>query len=281
MRAIRDAWGRDEATTTRRASTVILCAFVAASAGAGCGEDEVPPPKPAGAKTAKPAATTQRAGAPQPGAVIAYRRVEDRVTSDAEKKAIRHKFRESDFAPDLTGTENRDPFRSFVVSQPGIGQPGGPPAEATDACPKKRQWARGFSARELKLVGIVARGTIRYALFSDPGQYGYVIHPGDCIGKEKARVKEIGASFVTLEISAETPPNQPPRPAEQRSIQLHPKDLPIGESTDDEATDERGAPVDLRQRSDELLRGDQRADQPSGGALPPPPPPPPPPTPTP
>jgi Tfp pilus assembly protein PilP len=214
---------------------------------------------------------TGRTGPGQPSQMVAYKRVEDRVTSDAEKKAIRHRFSERDFAPDVTGTENRDPFRSFVVSQPGIGAGSSPPAEATDACPKKRQWARGFSARELKLVGIVSRGTIRYALFSDPGQYGYVIHAGDCIGKEKARVKEIGASFVTLEISSETPPNQPPRPAEQRSIQLHPKDLPIGEASSDDNPDDRGAPADLRRRSDELLRGGDRPapTEPSAGAAPP------------
>ena len=210
---------------------------------AGCGEDDPPPVKKTDTKTAAPKPGA-KGGANVPGAVVTYRRIEDRVT-DVEKKVIRHKFSERDFAPDQNGTENRDPFRSFVVSQPGVGAAAGPPAEATDQCPKKRQWARSFSARELKLVGIVARGTIRYALFSDPGQYGYVIHPGDCIGKEKARVKEIGAAFVTLEISAEPTPNQPPRPAEQRSIQLHPKDLPIGESDD---SDDDGLPGDIRTR---------------------------------
>jgi Tfp pilus assembly protein PilP len=237
-----------------------LCAL----ASTGCGEDTPPPAKQQTRAAPKP---TTKAGATGPAApVIAYRRIEDRVATDAEKKAIRHRFAERDFAPDLTGTENRDPVRSFVVAQPGVGTAGGPPAEATDQCPKTRQWARSFSARELKLVGIVARGTIRYALFSDPGSYGYVIHAGDCLGKEKARVKEIGAGFVKLEISQETPPNQPPRPAEERSIQLHPKDLPIGESTDDVDVD-RGAPADLRRRSDELLRGGDRP------AVPPPMPP--------
>jgi Tfp pilus assembly protein PilP len=232
-----------------------LCALAAPSAG--CGDDEEPAATKTPVKTPVKQAT-QRPGAPGAAtAVITYRRVEDRVQTDAEKEAIRHRFRERDFAPDLTGTENRDPFRSFVISQPGIGAAGGPPAEATDQCPRKRQWARGFSARELKLVGIVARGTIRHALFSDPGQYGYVIHTGDCLGKEKARVKEIGASFVTLEISQETPPNQPPRPAEQRSIPLHPKDLTIGDA-DDGSDDERGEPADLRRRSDEILRGSGR-----------------------
>lgn len=242
-----------------RAPTIrlVLGLVALASSAAGCG-DEAPPPAPGGNKT--PAPKTVRPGSTIAVApVVTYRRAEDRVTSDAEKKAIRHKFSERDFAPDLSGTDNRDPFRSFVVSQPGIGAAGGTPIEATEQCPKKRQWARGFSARELKLVGIVARGTVRYALFSDPSQYGYVIHPGDCIGKEKARVKEIGASFVTLEISSEVAPNQPPRPAEQRSIQLHPKDLPIGE-TETELTD---GPADA---NDDSPRGGRPAPSPTGPA---------------
>jgi len=221
-----------------------LCA-VASLAGA-CGDDEAPKidTKRNVARPAQPTPARTAAGAP--GSVVTYRRVEDRAASDEERKRIRVGLTERDFAPDPAGDDNRDPFRSYVVAQPGAGatQPG-TPAEATEQCPKKRQWARGFSARELKLVGIVARGTIRYALFSDPGQYGYVIHAGDCIGKEKARVKEIGASFVTLEISSEVAPNQPPRPAEEHSIQLHPKDLPVGET---EATDEDLGPGDLRRR---------------------------------
>lgn len=208
-----------------------LCALVALTGA--CGEDEAPKLPAAGgrnvAKPAAPAAPPRGSGAP--GAVVTYRRVEDRAGSDEERKRIRVPLIERDFAPDLTGNDNRDPFRSFVITQAGVGtgQPG-TPAEATEQCPKKRQWARGFSVRELKVVGIVSRGTIRYALFSDPSQYGYVIHTGDCLGKEKARVKEIGASFVTYETSSEVAPNQPPRPAEEISVQLHPKDLPVGEN---------------------------------------------------
>lgn len=210
--------------------------------------------------------------------MVSYRRVEEVVQSDAERRAIRHRFAERDFAIDVTGTENRDPFRSYVINQPGIGAGANAPAQATEQCPRTRQFARSFSARDLKLVGIVSKGTIRYALFSDAGQKGYVIRAGDCVGKEKARVKEIGAGFVTLEIAAETAPNQAPRPAEQRSIQLHPKDLPVGGSDDDDNLDS-GAPADLRRRSDELLRGDSGAPVPPipadpgpAGAAPPPPP---------
>lgn len=246
-----------------RAATIGLTVGLVAlaSAAAGCGDDG----PPAAPSTRTPVPKALQPGSPGAAApVVSYRRAEDRVTSDAEKKAIRHKFSERDFAPDLTGTDNRDPFRSFVVAQPGVGTGGGTPVEATEACPKKRQWARGFSARELKLVGIVARGTIRYALFSDPSQYGYVIHPGDCIGKEKARVNEIGASFVTLEISSDVAPNQPLRPAEERSIQLHPKDLPIGE-TETDVPDDRSGPVE-RDGGDNAPRGGRSSRSPTAPA---------------
>ncbi|HVV84834.1 MAG TPA: pilus assembly protein PilP [Kofleriaceae bacterium] len=245
-----------------RASTIGLAVLALASTAAGCGDDEAPAPRPR-TTGAKPATTANGARGGSAAGVVAYRRVEDLAGSPQERDAIRHKFNERDFTPDITGTVNRDPFRSFVVAQPGVGLGSGPPPEATDLCPRKRQWARSYSTHELDLVGIVSRGTIRYALFSDPHSYGYVVHVGDCVGKEKARVKEIGASFVTLETSQDQAPNQPPRPAEVRSIQLHPKDLPIGDETDEDSDDDHDTPADLRRRSDELLRGGGHTGAPS------------------
>jgi Tfp pilus assembly protein PilP len=224
--------------STRTFSLILL----ATSLTAGCGGDDPKPPPPTGKRTAQPAAPSGARGAAATAAgVVNYRRVEDRAGDERERKAIRVTLTERDFTPDITGNDNRDPFRSFVVAQPGVGTGSGPPVEATEQCPRKRQWARTYSARELKLVGIVARGTIRHALFSDPAQVGWVIQAGDCIGKEKARVKQIGATFVTLEVSTEVAPNQPPRPAEERSIPLHPKDLTVGDETD-EADDSGMAP---------------------------------------
>jgi Tfp pilus assembly protein PilP len=211
--------------TRSRSSILPLALFVLAA----CGGDEpkssgapAPPPKPA----AKP-------GAKKPGQKNAtlnvYPKVEDQVGVD-ERKTIRHTFRERDFASDPTGTENRDPFRSYVINIPGS-LTDQPPTENTSTpdCSKKQMVATNYSLRDLRLVGIVSRGTRKYALFQDSADVGRIVHRGDCLGREKARVKDIGAGFVTLEIIPEPVANQPPRPTEERSIPLYPEELKLGD----------------------------------------------------
>lgn len=224
----------------RKCALVLITLSLAA-----CGEDDPPPPPPRPAAAATPAKPAAKPGAAKKGGadtstLRVYRKVEDVVT-EKERPDIRHEFRERDFSPDPTGTENRDPFRSFVITQPGVGvtEPG-IAVEATDVCPIKKQIARGYGVRELRLIGIVSQGTTRYALFSDTRGEGRIVHRGDCLGKEKARVKEIGAGFVTLELSPEPVPNQPPRAPEERSIPLYPKELPLGE---EEGEDEPARPA--------------------------------------
>jgi hypothetical protein len=90
--------------------------------------------------------------------------------------------------------------------------------------------ASQYSMRDLRLVGIVSRSTRRFALFQDNGDLGHIVTRGDCVGKEKARVKDIGAGFVTLELVPDATPGQPPRAAEERSIPLYPEELAIPES---------------------------------------------------
>jgi len=209
----------------------------AAVVSAGCGDDPPPPApnKPAGKPAAAKGAAAKQAKKGEPATLQVYAKVED-VVPPGERPTIRHQFRERDFSPDPTGTENRDPFRSFVISQPGVTTAEGAMAvETTEDCPKSKLVATGFSARELRLVGIVSRGTTRFALFSDPSGKGHTIHRSDCVGKEKARVKQIGAGFVTLIISSEPVNGQSPRPPEERSIPLYPKELPIGELEEGES----------------------------------------------
>lgn len=208
---------------------------------AACGEDEeAPPPKPRGNEAAAPRGPARGAGAATPGASLpAYKRVEDLAADDKERLSLRHSFRETDFTFDPTGTVNRDPFRSFVIAQPGVTTGGDALAiEPTELCPSKRQIASTYGARELKLNGIVARGTMRWALFSDTAQRGHIVHRNDCIGKEKGRVIEIGATYVKAEISPEPVPNQPPRPAEVVIYELHPRQLPIGEEIEEVTPEE-------------------------------------------
>ena len=87
----------------------------------------------------------------------------------------------------------------------------------------------------MKLVGIVARGpTRRYALFQDTANVGHKVLVGDCLGSEKARVKQIGDRTITLEIASDAPTVREP---EERSIELYPDELRPTQIDDD---DERG-----------------------------------------
>jgi len=235
--------------TRIRLVAVATLAVGVASLGAACGGDEEseakPPPnkqaaqpKDAGKKAAASAAP-KRGGGKEPEALQSYAKVEDRVP-EAERATIRHPFRERDFMPDPTGSENRDPFRSYVVSMPGlIAEPGGP-GEQTEQCSTKQLVATKYSLRDLRLVGIVARGTRRYALFQDSADRGNIVGRGDCLGKEKARVKDIGTGFVTLELTPDQVPGQAARAAEERSIPLYPEELPIGEQSEDTGTEQEG-----------------------------------------
>src|SRR5687768_15791056 len=118
---------------------------------AACGGEDEGGGKPA-AKPAAPAAA-KPAGKPVPGqattqALAVYKQVESLAADEKEAKSLRHQFRETDFQVDPTGTVNRDPFRSFVINQPGVtsGGDGGITAEPTELCPAKRQIANTYMA---------------------------------------------------------------------------------------------------------------------------------------
>jgi Tfp pilus assembly protein PilP len=129
-----------------------------------------------------------------------------------EREGIRHTFAARDFLPTATGLENRDPFQSFVVVQPGLAPEPDSAAAKVQApqCTQQKQFqAASYSVQDLDLVGIVAQGTQRKVLLLDSTNYGYIVHKGDCVGKEKAFVKEIGSNFVTFQLSPDpTNPNQ-------------------------------------------------------------------------
>jgi Tfp pilus assembly protein PilP len=135
-----------------------------------------------------------------------------------ERDGIRHQFKPRDF----TATDNRDPF-----AQPGQGVGPGDDKIAKDVtqrCLKKEQLvAPNYSYQDMKLVGIVAQGTQRKVLMMDSGNLGWIIRRGDCVGKEKAVVRDIGTNYVTFELAD---PNQTAREPEQHSVQLH-TELPV------------------------------------------------------
>ncbi|MCE9577330.1 MAG: pilus assembly protein PilP [Deltaproteobacteria bacterium] len=192
-------------------------------AACGGGGDEPPPAAtPAGGAAAAPAPATPAPGAPKSGdALQVYLKVEDLVPAD-EVKTIRHKFKERDFALDPSGDENRDPFQSFVINQPGMSSGGTSEAPVPVAQKCDHMIASKYALRDLKLVAIMSRGLRRYALFQDTADHGNLAAKGDCLGKEKAQVGEIGDRTVTLKLVPEQVPNQAARAAEDKSIFLYP-----------------------------------------------------------
>jgi hypothetical protein len=198
----------------------------------GCGDDSStsnsPPPPAGGGAPARP-------GAKPKGKTVAMKntiKIEDRVT-EIERPTIRHKMREADFRPDPLGMDNRDPFRSYVVNQGNLDTGLTPKEQVLDpnkVCESSQLVATNYNLRDLRLVGIVTRGVNKFALFQDPSDYGHIVRRRECLGREKAKVKDIGAGFVTLEIIPEQSANAPLRPTEERSIPLYPNELKLGET---------------------------------------------------
>jgi Tfp pilus assembly protein PilP len=133
---------------------------------------------------------------------------------------------DADFQPDPSGDLNRDPFRSYVVRQGVVNAEASHVAvQETDTCKDDNSKATTFLLRDLRLIGIVLKGTRSYALFRDKAQMGWTVHRGDCLGKEKAVVQSIGVGSVVLLVKPEAPPQgTAPEPTKQE-IALYPEDL--------------------------------------------------------
>jgi Tfp pilus assembly protein PilP len=144
-----------------------------------------------------------------------------------ERDAIRHDFKDRDFVADQT----RDPFQSFVIvpqelTEKSESKPKGP-------CTRKEQFvATNYSYMDLRLVGIVSQGTQRKVLMIDRGNLGHIVRRGDCVGKEKAVVKDIGTGYVTFVVEPENDGRTPAQPPQEHSVQLHPKQLDVTSQPD-------------------------------------------------
>lgn len=273
-----------------RASWFVLAALVAA-----CGGDDdeastvtAPPggaPRPAAAAPAKPGDKT----------MAGVTRIEDKVAcptpTDAkkcdpvapdcaaneyclaagtahycgpcpERDAIRHVFKPRDFQ----GADIRDPFQSFVITQGGLGAPTPEDdIQRTQRCTRRDQMvATNYSYQSLKLVGIVSQGTQRKVLMMDAGNLGHIIKKGDCVGKEKAWVKDIGAGYVTFTVDkGGGDPNDPTREPEEQAVQLYPTQVSVSAQIDDPGARTPVAPI-VRPPS----QGGQGAPpQPAGGSI--------------
>lgn len=136
-----------------------------------------------------------------------------------ERESIRHEFKDRDFLAE----QARDPFQSYLLPQAGLGSTGGEAKPDLDkTCSRPDQLvATNYGYEDLKLVGIVAQGTQRKALMMDSGNLGHIVKRNDCVGKERAIVKDIGTGFVTFVIVSE----DGKRPPIERSVPLYPNGL--------------------------------------------------------
>jgi hypothetical protein len=219
---------------------------------AACGGDDAPPPPPPGAPGAPAAAAKEskdklqprfhveeKVDCPTPDKPTGPVCIAETPTCDpglyclpqldktfhcepcAERDSIRHEFKDRDFVSDGTSDHARDPFQSFVIVPPELTKKADKTIEP-GPCTRPDQFvAPNYSYQELRLVGIVQQGTQRKVLMM-AGTKGQIIKRGDCVGKEKAVVKDIGTGYITFLINPEQSDNAPKRPSEEHSVQLYP-----------------------------------------------------------
>lgn len=185
-----------------------------------CGEDEPatsgPPPVGGNAAAPPPPAPAP----PKPADPNAKKKIEDRVTTE-EEATIRQSLKERDF---IVTDDNRDPFQSFVLVPPELATPQKEKVDITQSCTKPEQFvASSYSYTDMQLVGIIAERTQKRVLMM-AGNLGYVIRKGDCVGREKALVKDIGAGYITFQVTPDQPGQQS---VEEHSVQLYPNQQPL------------------------------------------------------
>ena len=155
------------------------------------------------------------------GVLVTYAKVDDAL--------YRIAFTPDMFQPDPVGDKNRDPFRSYLVDEQTTATTQGKNTQSVDEC-ERRMVAESYGLRDLNLVGIVKKGTTAYALFTDSQQFGHIARRGDCLSKDKARVKEIGQSSIIVEVRGDAPPGQPAPEPREEEWRLHPEQLELGQS---------------------------------------------------
>jgi Tfp pilus assembly protein PilP len=188
----------------------------------GCGDsgDEsadsyvTPPPQ-----QNRPAA---QAGAGKEAKLRFHTKIDD-MLGEEQAQRLRHKFTVDDFGPSIGTNARRDPFRSAKVVAPSVQD--NQPLDPAQLC--KEVVAQDSSIRDLRLVGIVLRGSRSYALFVDKASKGHIVTKSDCLGLEKARVTSVRAGFVTLQIAPEVVQGGPESQLQERTIALYPDEIPV------------------------------------------------------
>ncbi len=211
-----------------RSSKISIAIAAAALLLVGCGGDTgtSPPSGVSGGQAPRPA-QRQAGAAGADGQTLRFHvKIDDRI-GEEQAQQIRRVFSRDDFGPDVSGAGGkRDPFRSQTTTS-SLDVDTGPSPEPEEIC--RSYVADKYSLRDLKLVGIVLRGTRSYALFVDSISTGHNVRRNDCLGLEKAQVVSIRAGFVTVRISADPnldPDSSAPQ-AQDRTIALYPEELQV------------------------------------------------------
>jgi Tfp pilus assembly protein PilP len=217
---------------TRHRTWLVLVTLLSA-----CGDD--PPPQRGGAKPKagekKDATNPQtgneaKSGAARPAKPGNTKGPVPLQTYPKVAEEFRKALDKLDFAPDPSGDVNRDPFRSYLIDLAQVqGKGKKAPGEEgiQDECVGRGIVAENYGLRDLRLTGIVHRGTRTWALFTDSQNLGHNAKRGDCLSKERARVKDIGADRVTVEIRGQAPPGAPAPPPREEVWRLYPDELDI------------------------------------------------------
>jgi hypothetical protein len=208
----------------QRTSAFVVAAVMALATSA-CGDDPpaAPPRTEPAAKPGTPSAEIKPGGQapPVPGKggpqqLATYPKAPDDYRANLTREML---------TPDPTGDVNRDPFRSYVIDEAPVG-PITPSTAEPDECDRSMV-AEGSGLRDLTLTGIVKRGTKAFALFEDQQHEGYIAERGECLSKDKARIKEVGSSSIIITVRGEAPPGAPAPPPREEEWKLHPEELDL------------------------------------------------------
>ncbi|MBW2733489.1 MAG: pilus assembly protein PilP [Deltaproteobacteria bacterium] len=170
----------------------LICLLLANAISVGC-DDGKPPPK------RSPTAAPRPAAAPRA-----------RVAKKPAKAPQVVELVEQDF---VESPANRDPFRSFMsefkaqTSTPVIKE-------------QRNVKLKRYGLDELRLVAVITGEVRAQAMFRDPKGLGVAVRRGELISKSKARIKEISAGKVVVEIREEYEGGQK---IADRVIELHAK----------------------------------------------------------
>jgi Tfp pilus assembly protein PilP len=166
-----------------------------------------------------------QAGAAKEAKLRFHTKIDD-MLGEEQAQRLRHKFTVDDFGPSLGTNARRDPFRSQAAAQLAASrEQDDQPVDPSQFC--KEVVAPDSSLRDLRLVGIVLRGSRSYALFIDKASKGQIVTKSDCLGLEKARVMSVRAGFVTLQIAPEVVQGSPESQLQERTIALYPDEIPV------------------------------------------------------